>query len=60
MCGYSMHIRGYSTRGYSTQGTTRDVYVPCHEKTWSTQTRNGDIYRFLVAPRVDTQGKMKL
>ena len=59
--GYSMH--GYSMHGYSMRGTqqiTRDVNVPRHEKMWSTQTRDGNICRFLVAPRVDTQVIMKL
>ena len=32
-----------TTRGawVSTRGTTRDVYAPRYEKTWSTQTRGG-------------------
>ena len=36
----------------ATCGGTRDVYVPCHEKLWSTQTRNGNNYRFIIVSRM--------
>ena len=57
------YMRDYSTRenrGIDMCGTTRDVYVPCHEETWSTQTRNGIHYDFVIVPRVSTRVKMKL
>ena len=47
-----MAMQGIATRVISTRGGTRDVYVPRHGKSWSTQTRNGNIYVFLVVPRV--------
>ena len=38
---------------YASRGTTRDVYVLRHEKTWSTQTRNGILLQFYrVATRI--------
>ena len=62
------YTRDYSTHGHSarenreidTRGTTRDVYVPRHEETWSTQTRNRIHYDFVVVPRMSTRVKMKL
>ena len=62
------YTHDYSTRGHSarenrgidTRGTTRDVYVPRHEETWSMQTRYGIHYDFVVVPHVSTRVKMKL
>ena len=35
--------RVIALRATATRGSTRDVYVPRHEKSWSTQTRYGNI-----------------
>ena len=45
------YTRDFSTRenrGIDTHGTTRDMYVPRHEETWYTQTRNGFIMILLL------------
>ena len=44
----------------ATRGGTRNVYVPRHEKSWTTQTCNGNNYRFIMVPHVFTHVKMKL